>query len=275
MIYLGNLSSNSALIELRNVSKTYQKKRGIVTRRNRENLTEATNAVDDICLDVKEGEFVTIVGPSGCGKTTLLMMISGIITASSGTIRINSANSYTNSPRIGMVFQSPVLFDWRSVLDNVLLPVEVLHLTHETYLKRAEDLLRMTGLYEFRHRYPRELSGGMQQRVAICRALVHEPSIVLMDEPFASLDALARDQMNIELQKIWQKSTSTIIFVTHNVQEAVLLGDRVIVMTPRPGKIAGIMDVALPRPRTIKTRNSDEFGRIVAPIYEKLGVTDF
>jgi NitT/TauT family transport system ATP-binding protein len=228
------------VIRLDHVEKTYRTRRG-----------DLVPALDDISLDVGENEFVTLVGPSGCGKSTLLKLVSGLVPVTRGTIHIRSQAVSEPFPDVGFVFQQPVLLPWRSVLDNVLFSVEMLGLDPRQYRKPAGDLLELTGLAGFEHRYPRELSGGMQQRVAICRALLPDPSLLLMDEPFGALDAMTREEMSLELLRIWEERRKTILFVTHSIPEAILLADRVVVMTPRPGRIARVLHVDLPRPRTM------------------------
>ncbi len=218
-------------------------------------------ALDRISFDVRDGEFVSVVGPSGCGKSTMLKILAGLIPLTAGEIAVRGAPISGPRRDVGMVFQSPVLFPWRSVLNNALLPIDVQHLDRQRHLTIALELLKLVGLAGFEHRYPWQLSGGMQQRVAIVRALIHDPAMLLMDEPFGALDAMTREQMNLELQRIWLSRKKTVVFVTHSISEAVFLGDRVLVMTPRPGQIAEIVDVDLPRPRTLDVINAPEFGR--------------
>jgi NitT/TauT family transport system ATP-binding protein len=242
------------VIAVRALRKEYATSRGPVV------------ALDGIDLAVAEGEFVAIVGPSGCGKSTLLKILAGLSPASGGEVKLRDA--VIRGPRrdIGVVFQSPVLFPWRTVLDNVLLPVDVQRLGREKNRSRALELLRLVGLGGFEHRYPWELSGGMQQRVAITRGLIHNPAMLLMDEPFGALDALTRETMNLELQRIWLERRETVLFVTHSIVEAVFLADRVLVMTPRPGRLLDRIDVALPRPRALDVTATPEFGGIVRRI---------
>jgi NitT/TauT family transport system ATP-binding protein len=228
------------VIRLEHVEKTYRTRRGDLVR-----------AVEDITLEVGENEFVTLVGASGCGKSTLLKLVAGLTPATGGTIHIRGATVREPFPDVGFVFQQPVLLPWRSVLDNVLFSVEMLGLEPRQYRKSAHDLLELTGLAGFETKYPRELSGGMQQRVAICRALLPDPSLLLMDEPFGALDAMTREEMSLELLRIWEERRKTILFVTHSIPEAILLADRVVVMTPRPGRIARVLAIDLPRPRTM------------------------
>ena len=223
-------------------------------------------ALGPISLDVAEGEFITIVGPSGCGKSTLLRMLAGLIERSAGDIRIRGRSVTGPQADIGMVFQSPVLLPWKTALANVMVPADVLGLDRKAAERRGRELLDMVGLGDFCGKYPNELSGGMQQRVAIARALLHEPTILLMDEPFGALDAMTRETMNEELRRIWRDSGKTIIFVTHSIPEAVFLGSRVLVLTPRPGCIADLVDVTLPDDRDLDSMGSDRFGTITRRI---------
>jgi NitT/TauT family transport system ATP-binding protein len=235
----------------------------------------AVEALDNVELDIRPGEFVSIVGPSGCGKSTLLRLIAGLMPATSGTLRIAEREIRGPQTNIGFVFQKPVLLDWRSVLDNIMLQIEARGLPREQYLRRAEELLRKVGLSDFSRSFPFELSGGMSQRVSVCRALVHNPPLLLMDEPFGALDALTRDQMMVDLQRLWMSTRQTVIFVTHSVPEAIFLSDRVVVMTQRPGRILKIIEVDLPRPRRLAVRASKAFNDAVSEIlgiFETLGV---
>src|SRR3954449_6140604 len=232
--------------------------------------TDPLVALQDIDFSVRDGEFVSIVGPSGCGKSTLLKILAGLLPASDGDALLRGTP--IDGPRrdIGVVFQSPVLFPWRSVFGNVLLRVDVQQLGREKMKQRALDLLALVGLTGFEHRYPWELSGGMQQRVALVRALIHDPAILLMDEPFGALDAMTREQMNVELQRIWMERRKTVVFITHSTSEAVFLGDRVMVMTPRPGKIGDLFAVDLPRPRPLDVMTTEKFGVYVRRIRQSL-----
>jgi NitT/TauT family transport system ATP-binding protein len=226
----------------------------------------AVLALDDIDFEVGEGEFVSIVGPSGCGKSTLLKIMTGLIGCSSGQVLLRGTPVARPRPDIGMVFQAPVLFPWRTVLDNVLLPIDVLKQERQAHLLKARDLLALVGLSGFEDRYPWELSGGMQQRVAISRGLVHDPALLMMDEPFGALDAMTREHMNLELQRIWLERKKTVLFITHSIPEAVFLSDRVLVMTPRPGRILTERKIDLPRPRSLDAMNTPEFGQHVRAI---------
>jgi NitT/TauT family transport system ATP-binding protein len=214
-----------------------------------------------------------VVGPSGCGKSTLLRILCGLERRSGGAIRFAGRALEGPSRQVGIVLQAPVLLAWRTVLDNVLLPVEVQRLNRAEHLDRAQALLEMAGLSGFAKRYPFELSGGMQQRVSICRALIHDPSFLLMDEPFGALDAMTRETMNLELLRIWKESRKTAILVTHSIPEAVFLADRVVAMSPRPGRIAEIIPIDLPRPRTLEMFTSAAFGRHVGHIRDLFGTS--
>jgi len=223
-------------------------------------------ALHDINLDIRGAEFLSIVGPSGCGKTTLLKILAGILDRSAGEVVMQGRRLRGPSRAIGVVFQAPVLLPWRTVLGNVMVPVEVQRRDRGVFEARARQLIATVGLSGFETKYPHELSGGMAQRVGICRALVHDPSFLLMDEPFGALDAMTREALNEELMRIWSASRKTILLVTHSIAEAVYLADRVVVMTPRPGRIVDIIFVDLPRPRTLAMQNTGEFGRLAARI---------
>ena len=220
----------------------------------------AVVALEDIDFTVTEGEFVAVVGPSGCGKSTLLKILAGLLATTKGQAFLRGTPIAGPRRDIGVVFQSPVLFPWRSVIDNVLLPVDVQHLGREKNRSRAMELLSLVGLAGFEERYPWELSGGMQQRVAITRGLIHDPAMLLMDEPFGALDAMTRESMNLELQRIWLERRKTVLFITHSIPEAVFLADRVLVMTPRPGRIREALRIDLPRPRELDIMSTPEFG---------------
>jgi len=220
-------------------------------------------AIRNVSFDVADGEFLSLLGPSGCGKSTLLMMVAGLIDSTEGEIAVNGKAVAGPRREVGVVFQQPVLLPWRKVLDNVLFPIELLKLPRSQYEKRAMDLLAMAKIEDFAHHLPRQLSGGMRQRVSICRALIHDPRILLMDEPFSALDALTRDEMGVELLRIWQANRKTVIFVTHSIREAVLLSDRVLVMGRRPSTIVEELAIDLPRPRHIGMTEDESFNRFV------------
>jgi NitT/TauT family transport system ATP-binding protein len=226
------------VLEARDVSLSY------------DTATGQLRALETTTLDVGRGEFVAVLGPSGCGKSTLLNVLGGLLRPTTGEIRLDGAPLDGPSPRIGFVFQDPVLLPWRTVLDNVLLPAEITRAAGRREA-RARTLLELVGLAGFEHNYPRELSGGMRQRVAIARALMLDPEVLLMDEPFGALDAMTRERMNLELLRIWQGSHKTIVFVTHSIPEAVFLADRVVAMTDRPGRVKQVYEVTLSRPRAL------------------------
>ena len=239
------------LISIQNVKKVYQTRTGPL------------HAMGPIDLSVRQGEFISIVGPSGCGKSTLLLLIAGLLEFEAGEIRINDTKVTGPQTDIGIVFQTPVLVDWRDVLGNVLLQIEMRKLNKQDYVVRARELLDSVGLKEFEKRYPYELSGGMQQRTAFCRALIHDPSLILMDEPLGALDAMTREQLRVDLEQLWLKTKKTVIFVTHSIPESIQLSDRVVVFSPRPGLIDRVIDIDLPRPRTMAVRESPDFQRYV------------
>ena len=230
-------------------------------------------AVQDVSLDIHEGELISIVGPSGCGKSTILSILADLHEATEGTIEIGNADSpFTPGKDIGMVFQKALLLKWRTIIDNVVLPAEILGLPVKASRERARDLLEMVGLADFANAFPEQLSGGMQQRASIARALVHDPRLILMDEPFGALDALTRERMNLELLRIWRESRKTILFVTHGIQEAVFLGSQVAVMTSGPARMAAHFDIDLPEPRTLDVKTTEEFGAYTRKIYQLLGM---
>ncbi len=228
------------------------------------------HAVEDVSFEVAEGEFVAILGPSGCGKSTLLKLIAGLIPLTGGEILLNGEPVRGTVKGVGMVFQTPNLLPWRNVLQNTLLPAEVLHLDHAKSVKQANDLINLAGLNGFEEKLPFELSGGMQQRVSLCRALLTDPRVLLMDEPFGALDAITREKMNLELLKVWEKTRKTVVFVTHSIQEALFLADRVIVMTARPGKIRSILEDDLPRPRTQSVFTMEQFAKYAAKLRSQI-----
>jgi NitT/TauT family transport system ATP-binding protein len=241
-----------ALIHAHGLSKTYVTSSGEVT------------ALKGLDFEIYDGEFVSVIGQSGCGKSTLLKLLAGLLPYTAGSIELNGKPLRGPTREAAVVFQSPVLLPWRTVLDNVLLPIEFRKLPMASYRQSAVDLLEMVSLSEFAQRYPFELSGGMQQRAAIVRALVQDPQLLLMDEPFGALDAMTREQMNLELIRIWSQSRKTVIFITHSIAEAIFLSDRVIAMTARPGSIADVITIDLPRPRDLSVINTDRFGRYAA-----------
>jgi NitT/TauT family transport system ATP-binding protein len=248
-------------IVCRGVCKTYETQDG--------DLVEALAEID---LTVARGEFLTIVGPSGCGKSTLLKILGGLIPRSAGELLLGGRPIEGPRRDVGVVFQSATLLPWRNVLQNVMLPVDVLDLDRRHYGERARMLIDMVGLAGFAAKYPGELSGGMQQRVALSRALVHDPALLLMDEPFGALDALTRESMNLELQRIWMEAGKTVVLITHSISEAVFLGDRVAVMTSRPGRLAEVASVELARPRGLAAMTTPAFGALVTHIRSLLHV---
>jgi NitT/TauT family transport system ATP-binding protein len=246
-------------ISVEHLGKTYKSADG-----------QALVALKDLTFEIQDGEFICLVGPSGCGKSTLLKILGGLLKRNSGTARIGDRSLDGPGPDIGFVFQAPTLLPWRTVLENVLLPTEIRRLPVAQFRAKAMELLAMVGLSGFENRYSSELSGGMQQRAAIVRALVQDPPVLLMDEPFGALDALTREQMNLEVLKIWSSTKKTVVFVTHSIAEAVFLADRVFVMTPRPGKIAEIINIELPRPRHLSVINTEKFGVYASHIRQLL-----
>ena len=216
-------------------------------------------ALDRLDIAIDPGEFVAVVGPSGCGKSTMLAMIAGLLTISSGRILIDGEEVRRPHPKVGVVFQTDLLLYWRNIIDNILLPVEIKGWNRKSYLPRVHTLLEQVGLGGFGEKYPSELSGGMRQRVAICRALVQEPGLLLMDEPFGALDALTREQMILDLQTMWRRVNNTVVFITHSIDEAVFLADRVLVMSPRPGRIDLDLRIEIERPRSWKDRIEPKF----------------
>lgn len=232
--------------------------------------SEPVLAVEDISFTVERGEFVSVVGPSGCGKSTLIKMLAGLLPITGGEIRVDGNLVTAPHSDIGIVFQSPVLLKWRSVLNNVLFPIDILNQPRKKYIQQAEDLLRLVGLWDFRDQYPSVLSGGMQQRVSLCRSLIHDPSLLVMDEPFGALDAFTRDEMNLELQRVWSQRRKTVLFITHSVQEAVFLSDRVVVLSARPSQVDSVFEIELPRPRSLDMRYSERFGFYTERIHTRI-----
>ncbi|ARP80009.1 ABC transporter ATP-binding protein [Bordetella genomosp. 8] len=253
----------TAALTLSHVTKIYPTKSGPLT------------ALRDLDFDIAEGEFLSVLGPSGCGKSTLLTLASGLEAPTEGTVLRAGEPVRSAVTDIGIVFQTDALLEWRRVLENIMLQPQIRGLDMAAYERRARELLDMVGLADFAGKYPHELSGGMRQRVSICRALVHDPSLILMDEPFGALDALTREQMVMELHQIWLRTKKSVMFVTHDIQEAILLAQRVLVMTPRPGRAAEIVEVDLPYPRTPKTMETPRFIALVAHVrnlFEQYGV---
>jgi NitT/TauT family transport system ATP-binding protein len=242
-------------ISARGLSKTYTSDR-----------SGSLVALTDVNFDIADGEFVSLVGPSGCGKSTLLRLLAGLLPCTTGSLSLGGAPLRGPGRESAVVFQSPVLLPWRTILQNVLLPIEFRKLPVEEFRAKAIDLLTTVGLKEFADRFPYELSGGMQQRAAIVRALVQDPRLLLMDEPFGALDAMTREQLNLEVLRIWSDSRKTVVFVTHSIAESIFLSDRVFVMTSRPGTVAEIIDIDLPRPRDLKMINTDRFGAYASHI---------
>ncbi|MSP39447.1 MAG: ABC transporter ATP-binding protein [Deltaproteobacteria bacterium] len=227
-------------------------------------------ALERVSFEIQTGDFVSIVGPSGCGKSTLLKIISGLLPLSSGNASVNGQRVNGPLENVGMVFQAPVLLKWRSVLGNILLPVEFAKLDVASYTDKARALIKLVGLDGFEEMFPHELSGGMQQRASLCRALVTDPQLLLMDEPFGALDAMTRDDLDIELMRIWEERKKTVLFVTHSIQEAVFLSDRVFVMSARPGRLIEKMAIDLPRPRTMEMMSTPRFGEYTLKIRSML-----
>jgi NitT/TauT family transport system ATP-binding protein len=255
------MSAVEPFIHLAGVSKSYGK------------AQRKTLAISDATFDVLPGELVALVGPSGCGKSTLLKILAGLHPHDSGTVRLGSdTHPFDPARDIGMVFQAPLLLKWRRILDNVLLPAELLGLPMGPARARARELMAMVGLAGQEDKFPYELSGGMQQRAAIARALVHDPKLVLMDEPFGALDALTREKMNLELLRIWKESGKTIVFVTHGISEAVFLGTRVVVFTAGPARMADNFPIEFDRPRTLDIKTHEVFGAYTRRIYRLLGM---
>lgn len=225
-------------------------------------------ALTSVSMDIHKGEFISLLGPSGCGKTTLLRIIADLIQPTSGNVKISGVTPREArlKRKYGMVFQSAVLYDWRTVIKNIELPLEITHEPKSERHERALKMLELVGLTEFQNHYPRQLSGGMQQRVGIARALALQPEILLMDEPFSALDEFTREKLHIDLLKIWRKTNKTIIFVTHNISESVFLSDRVCVLSPHPGRLSAVIDIDLPRPRTMDIKDTSEFTALVSKV---------
>ena len=258
-------TKSGATVEVSQVSKIYQTREG-----------DEVVALENIDLKIEAGSFVAVVGPSGCGKSTLLSMLAGLTPASTGQISISGEKISKPHRKTGVVFQSDLLLYWRTILDNILLPIEIKKLDVDACRSRAEALLKQVGLDGFGNKYPSELSGGMRQRVAICRAMIQDPGLLLMDEPFGALDALTREQMIMDLQAVWLRIQNTVLFITHGIEEAVFLGDRVLVMSPRPGRVDLDLKIEIPRPRKWRLAHEDKdfqgYVRQIRDIFEAKGV---
>lgn len=239
-------------LDIRAMSVVYHTRRG--------NL----RALDSLDMTIRDGEFVAVLGPSGCGKSTILKIVAGLLKPSSGEVLLNGRPVDGPQPDVGIVFQQPTLLPWKTVLDNVLVPIRALRKPVGDYRDEAMALLRLAGLEQFAGHYPNELSGGMQQRVGICRGLIHDPRILLMDEPFSALDAMTRERMAAELQSIWMAKKKAVLFITHSIQEAVLLADRIVVLSERPGRVVEVLDVDLPRPRRAQVVTDPRFAQLSA-----------
>lgn len=250
-------SARGLAIEVRDLEKVYRTERG------------ETAALSGVSLDIAPGEFLSVVGPSGCGKSTLLMVVAGLLAASGGSVKIDGQAVTSPVTDVGVVFQQDLLMSWRRAIDNVLVQGEFRGMDKDPLRDRAMELLMMAGLAEFTDVYPHELSGGMRQRVSLCRALVHDPPLLLMDEPFGSLDALTRDQMVMDLQRILWGTKATVLFITHDINEAIFLSDRVLVFGPPPGQVVDEVVVNLPRPRTVAMRDKQEFRELVRRVRQQ------
>ena len=237
----------AAILEARQLAVTYRSTRGPVP------------ALAGLDATLGQGEFLSVLGPSGCGKSTLLKVVAGLLKPSGGSIRLAGAEITGPRPDIGIVFQQPTLLPWQTVLDNVLLPVRTLGMDIKAGRDKAMGLLKLVGLEKFASHYPHELSGGMQQRVGIARGIIHDPKLLLMDEPFAALDAITREHMMIELQRIWMATGKSVVFITHSIPEAVFLSDRIVVLAARPGRTVKDVPIDLPRPRTLATMADPRF----------------
>jgi NitT/TauT family transport system ATP-binding protein len=247
--------TDEIVISIENMNKIFESRDG-----------NTVHALKDIDLEIEQGEFISFIGPSGCGKSTLLRLIADLIEPTSGQLTINghSPQQARLNREYGFIFQNATLYEWRTVIKNVQLPLEVMNYSRRERDDRAREMLRLVELSDFENHYPWQLSGGMQQRVSIARALAFEPNLLLMDEPFGALDEMTRERLNNELLAIWRTITSmTVVFVTHNISEAVYLSSRVVVMSPRPGQIVDIVDIDLPRPRTPETMDSDQYFHLI------------
>lgn len=242
---------NKTEIKIENLSMKYPNKNG----------GEPVTALQNVNLDIKQGEFISLLGPSGCGKTTLLRIIADLLQPTEGkiTVRGETPRDIRLKKKYGVVFQNPVLYDWRTIRRNICMPMELMGMKKADRTKQVTKMLDLVGLQDFGKRYPYELSGGMQQRVGIARALAIDPEILLMDEPFSALDEFTREKLHVDLLEIWRKTNKTVIFVTHNISEAVFLSDRVVVLSPHPGRVSTVIDINLPRPRDMESKQTTEF----------------
>ena len=250
------------LVSIKNVGKVYRSRKGDIA------------ALREISLDIEASEFVSVLGPSGCGKSTLLRCVAGLEDTTSGEIIVRGVRVKEPPESLGIVFQRDVLLEWRTIMKNVLLPVEARRLRPADWRQRAGELLHVMGLAGFEDRHPWELSGGMRQRVAICRAMLMDPGLLLMDEPFGALDALTRDELNLELQRVWMQQKKTVLFITHSIAEAVFSSDRVVVMSPHPGRILTTIKIELERPRTLAVRETARFlqyTRQLRQVFQEMG----
>jgi NitT/TauT family transport system ATP-binding protein len=247
-------------IEVSHLSKTYTTHEGL------------TVALDGLSFSVAPQEFISLLGPSGCGKTTVLKIVAGLSAATSGSVKVEGRPVKGPHPDVGIVFQTPALMRWRTAIQNVMLPAEILHLDRSRFRQRANELLELVGLRDSTNKLPIELSGGMQQRVSIARALIHDPSILLLDEPFSALDAMTRNQLNVELLRIWSERKKTSLLITHSIPESVFLSDRVVVLSARPAKVLEIVEIPLPRPRTPELRVSRDFIKLVDRLGRLIGL---
>ena len=247
-------------IEVSHLAKTYTTREGL------------TVALDGLSFSVAPQEFISLLGPSGCGKTTVLKIIAGLSAATSGSVKVEGRPVKGPHSDVGIVFQTPALMRWRTAIQNVMLPAEILHLDRSRFRQRANELLKLVGLRDFTNKLPTELSGGMQQRVSIARALIHDPSILLLDEPFSALDAMTRNQLNVELLRIWSERKKTSLLITHSIPELVFLSDRVVVLSARPAKVLEIVQIPLPRPRTPELRISRDFIKLVDRLGRLIGL---
>ncbi|MFW5777057.1 MAG: ABC transporter ATP-binding protein [Spirochaetota bacterium] len=251
----GKIGATCREISIRNLAVTFMDR----------NSDEPIHALRNVSLEIDKGEFVALLGPSGCGKTTLLRAVGDLQEPSFGDVEINgmTAREARENRKFGMVFQTPVLFDWRTVRRNICMPMEVIGLDPRERTRRVDQTLELVGLSKFGRKYPHQLSGGMQQRVGIARALALDPEILLMDEPFSALDEFTKERLHMDLLDIWRRTNKSILFVTHNIQEAVFLADRVVVLSPHPGRVSAIVDIGLPRPRDLEVKGTPEFATLV------------